>query len=130
LTRKLQIGGRVHFAGWCAAVPEILAACELLVLPSRWEGMPNVVLEAMAAGKPVVSARVEGVTELLGDQVAAQTANPNEPAHFARQIVALANDINRRKILANRNQERAIQQFSIANSVGSYSSLYQKLMGG
>ena len=47
--RAAGIADRVHFAGWRADVPEILAASDLLVLPSVWEGMPNVVLEAMAS---------------------------------------------------------------------------------
>ena len=64
--RGLGIGDRVHFAGWRPDVAEILAASRLLVLPSAWEGMPNVVLEAMAAGLPVVATDVEGVRELLG----------------------------------------------------------------
>jgi glycosyltransferase involved in cell wall biosynthesis len=49
--RRAGIADRIHFAGWQADVPAIMAAVDLLVLPSRWEGMPNVVLEAMAAGK-------------------------------------------------------------------------------
>ncbi len=63
---RLGISDRVHFAGFRADVPAILAASDVLVLPSRWEGMPNVVLEAMAAARPVVATDVEGVSELLG----------------------------------------------------------------
>ena len=67
------LGERIHFAGWRADVPEILAASDLLVLPSAWEGMPNVVLEAMASRRPVVATDVEGVRELLGPGADLQT---------------------------------------------------------
>ena len=64
--RDAGIAQRVHFAGWRADIPAILAASSLLVLTSAWEGMPNVVLEAMASGLPVVATQAEGVGELLG----------------------------------------------------------------
>jgi len=56
---------RVHLAGRRDDIPELMRASDCLVLPSRWEGMPNVVLEAMAAGLPVVATRVEGTEELI-----------------------------------------------------------------
>jgi glycosyltransferase involved in cell wall biosynthesis len=58
---------RVTFHPWCPDVVGALAACDLFVLPSRNEGMPFTLLEAMAAGTPVVAARAPGVTEALGD---------------------------------------------------------------
>ena len=73
-------------------MPEILAASDLLVLPSRWEGMPNVVLEAMAAGKPIVATDVEGVAEALGPQAAEQTVSPGDAEAFADKVVAIADD--------------------------------------
>jgi glycosyltransferase involved in cell wall biosynthesis len=66
-TSAKNLASRVHFAGRQADVASLLRAADLLVLPSRWEGLPNVVLEAMAAGTPVVANAVEGVRELLGD---------------------------------------------------------------
>lgn len=66
LARDLKIETQVHLPGWRADVPEILAACQLFVLPSRWEGMPNALLEALASGLPCVATDVEGVRDLLG----------------------------------------------------------------
>ena len=74
IVREHNLLGRVHFTGWRSDVPGILAASELLVLPSRWEGMPNVVLEAMARRRPVLASDVEGVRELLGVDAAPQVA--------------------------------------------------------
>lgn len=65
LAKDLLIESQVHLPGWRAEVPEILAACQLFVLSSRWEGMPNVLLEALASGLPCVATDVEGVRELL-----------------------------------------------------------------
>ena len=78
IVREHNLLGRVHFTGWRSDVPGILAASELLVLPSRWEGMPNVVLEAMARRRPVLASDVEGVRELLGVDAAPQVAAPGD----------------------------------------------------
>ncbi len=76
MCRRRGLSERIHFAGWRADVPEILAASDLLVLPSAWEGMPNAVLEAMASHLPVVATDVEGVRELLGPAAEDQTVQP------------------------------------------------------
>ena len=76
ISQQAGITARVHFAGWRPEIPEILAASRLLILPSRWEGMPNVVLQAMASGLPVLATDVEGVRELLGEGADTQTVSP------------------------------------------------------
>ncbi len=87
--RAAGIADRVHFAGWRSDVPEILAASELLVLPSVWEGMPNVVLEAMASRRPVVATDVEGVRELLGPLAARQLVRYGDTQDLIDKIVRL-----------------------------------------
>lgn len=65
LAGSLGLAPRVHFLGQRSDVPALLAAADALVLPSRWEGMPYVVLEAMAAGLPVVATAVDGARDLV-----------------------------------------------------------------
>lgn len=67
LALDLGIAERVEFLGWRRDVPRILRTLDALVLPSRWEGLPYVVLEAMAAGTPVLAARVDGARDLVGE---------------------------------------------------------------
>ncbi|QDU09537.1 glycosyltransferase [Gimesia aquarii] len=62
---QLPCASRIHFAGWQSQIPQLMKAASCLVLPSLWEGMPNVVLEAMASGLPVISTDVDGVSELI-----------------------------------------------------------------
>ncbi len=65
LAKKLGVADRVVFTGARSDVPAILAGADLLVLPSRWEGMPYIVLEAMASGLPVVAHPVDGARDLI-----------------------------------------------------------------
>jgi glycosyltransferase involved in cell wall biosynthesis len=124
----LGIAPRVYFAGWRADVPAILAAAEMLVLPSRWEGMPNVVLEAMAAGKPVVVRRVEGTEELLGDLGREQIVDAGPKELLADRVIHFAQNPQLAADLGRKNQQRAIQLFSIETMVEKYERLYDSLV--
>ncbi len=124
---ELGLADRIHLVGWRADVPAILAASELLVLPSRWEGMPNVVLEAMAAGLPVVATRAEGVCELLGPSAGPQTAPLGDRGAFAANILALAGDASLRQRLGEQNCARAAAEFSLPAMVRRYEALYAEL---
>ncbi len=69
LADSFGVTGQVHLSGFQADIPGILKSCQAFVLPSRWEGMPNVLLEALAAGLPCIATDVEGVRELLAGEV-------------------------------------------------------------
>jgi glycosyltransferase involved in cell wall biosynthesis len=122
------IDDRVHFAGWRSDVREILRASRLLVLPSRWEGMPNVVLEAMATGLPVVSTRVEGVMELLGEAAQEQTVAAGDDGGFAQKLLDLLSNPGRAGQIGRRNRDRAAQHFSLDKMVAAYQRLYESLV--
>ncbi len=125
---RLGLGRRVHFVGYRPDVAEILAASDLLVLASEWEGMPNVVLEAMASGKPVVAANVDGVLEALGPAAVEQVFPPRDAEAFVKQILAILGDPALADRLGQQNQQRARQEFSWEAMVGAYQQLYASLL--
>lgn len=67
LAARLCLQERVRFLGFRTDVPRLVAACDFVVLPSRWEGLPYVVLEAMAGAKPVVATPVDGAIDLVDE---------------------------------------------------------------
>jgi glycosyltransferase involved in cell wall biosynthesis len=127
LAGESGFGKRIHFVGWRTNIPSLLAASDLLVLSSQWEGMPNVILEAMAAGKAVIATRAEGVVELLGEQAEPQTVALRDGAGFATRIAELAADESTRERLGRMNQARAASTFSLAAMVQRYARLYETL---
>ena len=124
------IADRVHFAGWRGDVPEILARSSLVVLPSAWEGMPNVVLEAMASRLPVVASNVEGVAELLGPDADAQTVAHGDTAGFAAKVVRIMTDAALADDLGAKNRLRAETEFSLERMVSAYENLWESLVEG
>lgn len=127
LCRRAGIAGRVHFAGWRPDVPEILAASDLLVLPSAWEGMPNVVLEAMASRLPVVATEAEGIEELLGSIRSEQTARYGDSQAFAQKIVGFLTDSSVAARVGAENRRRAEDQFGYRRMVNAYQRLWESL---
>jgi glycosyltransferase involved in cell wall biosynthesis len=128
--RAAGIAGRVHFSGWRADVPEILAASELLILPSAWEGMPNVVLEAMASRRPVVAAEVEGVRELLGQAAPRQTVRYGDTQGLIDKVLTLMLDPAAAAAVGDQNRRRAEQNFPISRMVAAHEDLWESLAAG
>jgi glycosyltransferase involved in cell wall biosynthesis len=129
LTRGLGVADRIWFAGWQSDVPAILRASELLLLPSRWEGMPNALLEAMACRLPVVAMDVEGVGELLGENRDEQTAPAANMQVFADKLVAIATSAELRARLGAENRRRVETSFTLDAMAAAYAALYDELVG-
>ena len=123
--RANQLVSRIHFLGWRGDVPEILRASDLLVLPSRWEGMPHVLLEAMACGLPVVASRVEGVAEVLGQLVEHQTVDPHDETSFVDSVVMLAKNRDLARSLGHQNRQHVTENFSLDQLCTAYAELYR-----
>jgi len=92
LARELGVAARVRFLGPRDDVPALLAACDALVQPSRWEGFGRSAAEAMAAGRPVVASAVGGLEEIVQDGKTGLLVAPDRPELLAAAIARLANE--------------------------------------
>jgi len=100
--KALGLESRVRFAGHSQDVAQVYAASDVIVIPSRSEGLPNVLLEAMAAGKPVVATRVGGIPEVLSDGVNGRLVPPEDPVRLADAMAALLADRPLQRALGER----------------------------
>jgi glycosyltransferase involved in cell wall biosynthesis len=90
--------------------------------------MPNAVLEAMAAGKPVVATRAEGVAELLGESAEAQCVAVGDMRSLAEHVVQISQNPQIATDLGAKNKRRAAAAFSVQAMVGQYERLYEALL--
>jgi len=124
-----RLAGRVHWLGRRGDVPGLLKAADLLVLPSLWEGMPNVVLEAMAAGRAVVATAVEGSEDLVLPGRTGWLVPPGEPGSLAEALLSAAADPGRLRAYGAAGRERVAAEFTPARVVEAYDRLWSRLLG-
>jgi len=123
--QRLGIAERVVFAGAVEDVRPWLAAFDLFVLPSRSEGLPGALMEAMAMGCPVIASDVGGVSEVVGD--AGVLVEPGDVAEFATQISRLLADRGAAVALSEAGAVQ-VQKFSLASMAAKTATLYEELL--
>ncbi len=116
------------FLGHRGDVPELLKCCDLSILPSLAEGLPNAVLEAMAAGLPVVATHVGGTPEIVEHGVSGLLVPPRNPEALAQSVLGLLQDIGLAKKLARAGQQRVQSQFSFDRLFSDLDTLYTELL--
>lgn len=109
-------------------VPEILAECDVFALSSVAEGIPLTLLEAMAAGLPIVATRVGGVAEVVVDGVTGTLVEPSDPAALAEALRDYLEDALRRGQHGDAGRQRVEQHFSLAAMLAGYTSLYDEVL--
>ncbi len=113
LVDDLGLGGRAELIGVRDDVPRLLAAADALVLASAWEGLPNVVMEAMAARLPVVATNVGGVPELVDDGRTGLLVPPRDPESLARAMAAVMElSPSARGAMGDRARASVVDRFS------------------
>ncbi len=129
MAEQPELRGRVHCLGQRDDVRAWMARSEMLLLPTRYEGMPNVVLEAMAAGLPVITNRVEGVAELLGDQLESQSAIKDDWDLFFQKAETMAKSLDLRQKIGLANRARVESEFILAKQLARYERLWMSSIG-
>ena len=112
------------FLGQRADIPELLASADIFVLPSRAEGLPNAVLEAMASGLPVVATRVGGIPEIIEDGVSGLLVAPQNSAELAQALTRVLSDTELAAKLAEASRERACSEFSFERAIAQLEEIY------
>lgn len=127
LIRELGIDDMVTLVGSERHIYNLLAASDLVILPSLgYEDFPNVVLEAMALGKPVIGARVGGVGEQVVDGVTGLTVPPGDEVALAEAIQRMA-DPDLRERMGRLGRARFDDAFTARRAAHDYAELYQRL---
>lgn len=127
--RALGLGDQVRFAGRVAHEPGLPSVFDIVALPSREEGFPNAVVEAMAAGRPVVATAAGGTVDAVVPGQTGFLVPVDDDAAMADALERLASDVALRERLGAAGQRRAEERFTAEVVLGELGTLYAKLAG-
>lgn len=130
--RELGLADAVRFVGAQprSAMPGWYASADVFCLPSIYEGFPLAILEAMAAGLPVVATAVAGVPEAVADGVTGRIVAPEDAAALARALLELVADPATARRMGEAGRRRVEEEFAIPRIAGAYIELWQRLLAG
>jgi len=128
--RALGLAQTVYLAGSRSDVPEILADLSLLVLPSLSEGSPNVILESMAAGVPVVASNVGGIPEIIEDGVSGLLVPPRDPRRLSSAMQRVLREHEFAKCLSAAGKETVRARFSVERMARLTEEHYLAVLNG
>jgi glycosyltransferase involved in cell wall biosynthesis len=120
----LGIGNKVEFLGFRRDIADLLSGIDIFTLSSLSEGTSITILEAMAAGKPVVATKVGGNPALIEDGVNGFLVPAGQPAELALALLRLAKDGRLRERIGEVNRKKAVEEYSIEAMAASYERLY------
>ena len=126
MAADLALAGRVHFAGFVRS-RDYLPRCDVVVVCSRLDGRPNIILESSAMGIPVVASRVGGIAEMMPPGGEDLLCDPADPDAFAAAIRSLAGDAERYRRASMAARENAEARFSITECGSRYGRLFAEI---
>jgi len=123
-----RLSGRVHFLGPRRDLGDLLAAMDMFVMPSLWEGLPLSMVLAMGAGLPVIATAVAGIPEVVEDGRTGLLVPPGDVAALASALTRLATDAPARERMGSAARAAVIPRFNVERYVESIVRLYDRLL--
>lgn len=128
LAAEVGLDGRAIFTGLRPDAPRLIAAFDLFMLSSMYEGLPVAVLEAMALGRPIVATRVGGLPGVIEHERSGLLVGAGDPAALAAEAVRVLADPALRQSLGTAAQQRVAQEFGIVPMVRATEALYRQVL--
>lgn len=128
LAEELGIRQKIHFLGRRSDIPVILSSLNVSVLCSTNEGFSNVILESMAAGKPVVATKVGGSPEMVTDGVTGYLVPPADSNSLAKAIIDLLHEPNKAEEMGKEGRKIVQEKFTVEAMAKQYEKLYKELI--
>lgn len=129
LRSRLGLEGRVSLLGHRKDVRELMLAADGMLLASRWEGLPNVILEALVAGLPVVATDVGGVRELITDGRTGVVVAPGDPAALARGVErVIGMDPEERRAMVEAGRRHVTERYALPKALADWEELFTSLV--
>ena len=130
MSERLGLSARVHFLGARRDLGDLLAAIDVFVMPSLWEGLPLSMVLAMGAGLPVVATRVAGIPEVVQDGTTGLLVPPADAPAFGAALARLIADPGLRQEMGAAASAFVRPRFGVDGYVASVSDLYDRLLIG
>ncbi len=129
IAKHAALHSKVHVLGHRDDIPNVLKSADVLVQPSLWEGMPNSVLEAMAAGCAVIGTAIEGTEELVVPDQTGWLVPPQNAGALAQALLEAAEFPDRVKRYGQAGRLRVEREFSLETTVAAYEILWAGVLG-
>jgi glycosyltransferase involved in cell wall biosynthesis len=123
---ELNLDENIHFLGSRSDVPLILAASDMFILPSLWEGLPMALIEAMASGLPVIATKVSGTSEVMVDGKTGILVEPGNSSELASAIEKILVDPDKIRAMGTFSQRRVEDLFSAKKQAAEYIELFNR----
>ena len=128
LASALGIADRVHWLGWRSDAADLMAAFDVLLVPSLWEGFGLVLLEAMSRRVPVIASRVSAIPEVIVDGESGILIAPRDVDALTKAMAHLLNDRALRKYMGLLGAARLEDHFSVERMITSTLAVYERLL--
>jgi glycosyltransferase involved in cell wall biosynthesis len=124
----LGIASRVTFSGYVSDTRLVYLASDVLLMPSRYEGLPMTLLEAMAMGLPVVASKLDGIAEVIGDGEEGFLVPPTDAALFVERTASLLTDTKLSSCIAKNARAKIEARFSVERMTSAVEDIYDRFL--